>query len=81
MTEITMVILPFHYAYINQHSNRIELLLQHGANITVHNNTKVTPSYFAGGCFGKLQTIRLLLESGANYEFKDDNGKSPSIIL
>ena len=62
--------------YLNQ-KGKVEKLIAGGVNINVHSeNSKKTPMHLAASK-GRLEVIRILVESGANIEVKNSDNKTP----
>nr|XP_033782462.1 serine/threonine-protein phosphatase 6 regulatory ankyrin repeat subunit A-like [Geotrypetes seraphini] len=52
------------------------LLIQHGADVNLEDNWGVTPMYLAA-CSGQMESIRLLVQAGADITYKNKKTGSP----
>ncbi|MDO5582135.1 MAG: ankyrin repeat domain-containing protein [Planctomycetia bacterium] len=57
----------------------LKMMLKHGADVSLRNNVKGTAMHFAAAN-GALESVRLLVEAGADANAKDNNGETPQVI-
>ncbi|MGE0010490.1 MAG: ankyrin repeat domain-containing protein [Candidatus Babeliales bacterium] len=67
---------PLHFIAYRNHARMIPLLLAHGADINIKNNTGETPLHMAVAQ-SNLKIVKLLLEAGAQVNVKDCNLITP----
>ena len=68
-----------HWAVMHDHGHTdcVEELLKHGAEVDAITNLKQTPLHLAA-VRGTVETARLLLDAGADLDAKDMRGRSPT---
>ena len=54
----------------------VRLLIDHGADVTVQDETKSMPLHLASSS-GSDMTVRLLIEHGADVSARDENHRTP----
>jgi ankyrin repeat protein len=68
---------PLHFAVSNNSPQKVEFLLNLGANVNAKSHYGFTPIFHAVGQTGDLKIIHLLLEAGANVNVKNKDGITP----
>jgi ankyrin repeat protein len=61
---------------LHVNTETIEVLLEHGADVTARNDTHSTPLHLAAS-MGSHEVMRLLIKHGANINALDGNLKTP----
>ena len=68
-----------HYRFLNRKSDTkadiVKLLIDHGADVSVHDKTQSTPLHLAA-LSGSPDTVRLLLEHGENATILDGSQRT-----
>ncbi|MDO5567400.1 MAG: ankyrin repeat domain-containing protein, partial [Planctomycetia bacterium] len=57
----------------------LKMMLERGADVSLRNNVQGTAMHFAAAN-GALESVRLLVEAGADPNAKDSNGETPLVI-
>ena len=68
---------PLHFAVSNNSPQKVELLLNLGANVNAKSHYGFTPIFHAVSQTGDLKIVNLLLEAGANVNVKNKDGITP----
>ena len=68
---------PLHFAVSSNSPQKVELLLNLGANVNAKSHYGFTPIFHAVGQSGDLRIVTLLLEAGANLNVKNKDGITP----
>ncbi|KAF5273684.1 hypothetical protein FQA39_LY07374 [Lamprigera yunnana] len=68
-----------HWAADRGHSDIMEALILHGANVNLRDAEMQTPLHYAAFC-GHMDCINVLLKNNANLTFKDQNGSDPKDV-
>ena len=67
---------PLHLASAYGHLETMQLLIQHGANITTRDNSSSTPLHLASRS-GRTQSMQLLIQHGADTNARDKRNSTP----
>src|SRR3990167_5748747 len=67
-------ITPIYVTASNKYTDATKILLDHGAKVNVATNDRETPLMTAANYNGRLESVKLLIEHGADYNFLDVNG-------
>tara|TARA_B100001559_G_scaffold78616_1_gene65254 strand:+ start:894 stop:1451 length:558 start_codon:yes stop_codon:yes gene_type:complete len=68
---------PLHFAVSSNSPQKVELLLNFGANVNAKSHYGFTPIFHAVGQTGDLKIVNLLLEAGANVNVENKDGITP----
>ncbi|CAM9598019.1 unnamed protein product [Scytosiphon promiscuus] len=68
---------PVHLAAACGHAQVVQVLLQHGADISSGNGLKQTPLHAAAGAANPANSLRLLLDAGGDVGSRDSAGRTP----